>query len=38
MSGRIAVTSSKGFTAFTLDLPTSPAAAAEGIAAIEAPA
>ncbi len=38
MGGRIAVTSSKGFTAFTLDLPPSGAPAAEDVPAIEAPA
>ena len=36
MGGRIAVTSSKGFTAFTLDLPPSRVPAAEGVAPIEA--
>ncbi len=38
MGGRIAVTSSKGFTAFTLDLPPAPAAAPPGATPIEASA
>ncbi len=36
MGGRIAVTSSKGFTAFTLDLPPSPVPVTEGVVPIEA--
>ncbi len=38
MGGRIAVTSSKGFTAFTLDLPPAPSPAPAGETALEASA
>jgi signal transduction histidine kinase len=38
MGGRIAVTSSKGFTALTLDLPPAPAPASPGAAPVEASA